>query len=44
MIDAAKTAGIYKELRRVNGKKNGEIKKKSPPWFDKECVEKRRDY
>ena len=44
MINAAKTAGIYKELRRVNSKKNGEIKKKSPPWFDKECVEKRRDY
>ena len=44
MIDAAKTAGAYKELKIIGAKESGDRKRKSPPWFDKECVEKRKEY
>ena len=42
IIDTAKTAGAYKELRIIGDKESGNRKRKSPPWFDKECVEKRK--
>ena len=44
MIDAAKTAGAYNELKIIGNKESGNRKRKSPPWFDKECVEKRKEY
>ena len=44
MIDAAKTAGAYKELKIIGNKESRNKKRKSPPWFDKECVDKRKEY
>ena len=44
MIDAAKTAGSYEELKIIGDKESGNRKIKSPPWFDKECVEKSKEY
>ena len=40
MIDATKT---YKELKIIGDKESGNRKRKSPPWFDKKCVEKRKE-
>ena len=42
IIHAAKTAGAYKDCRKANGKESGKNKRLSPPWIDKECVEKRK--
>ena len=44
IIHAAKTAGAYKDCRKANGKGSGKNKRLSPPWIDKECVEKRKEY
>ena len=44
MIDAAKTACTYKELKIIGDRERGNRKRKSPPRFDKECVEKIKEH
>ena len=44
MTDVAKTAGAYKELKILGEKESGNRKRKTPPLFDKECVEKTKEY
>ena len=43
MIETATKAGVYKEMNTSNHKK-GKVKSPSPPWFDHECLERRKQY
>ena len=44
MIHAAKAAGAYKDCKKANGKRSGKKQRMSPPWIDKECIGKRKEY
>ena len=44
LMDAAKAAGAYKELKIIGDKEGGNRKRKPPSWFDKEYVENRKKY
>ena len=41
-ISTAKAVGAYREIKK--SKSRNSVQVKSPPWFDKECMEKRQQY
>ena len=42
IISTAKAVGAYREIKK--SKSRNSVQVKSPPWFDKECMEKRQQY
>ena len=42
IISTAKAVGAYREIKK--SKSRNSVQVKSPPWLDKECMEKRQQY